>query len=141
MERVAETLERDGDEHGAAYELRDMLAASPPPPPPAAEGVHAGDVSAEDVAVLHRIKAALPDIGVNGWYEGVQALERVLARLSQQPAAVDEALDRLRRENVPCLWHADLVGGRISEERMRVILTAALAANDTLAAPPAAATR
>lgn len=32
------------------------------------------------------------------------------------------------RENVPCLWHADLVGNQISEERMRVILTAALAA-------------
>lgn len=35
--------------------------------------------------------------------------QAVIARYApQQPAAVDEALDRLRRENVPCLWHADL---------------------------------
>ena len=41
--------------------------------------------------MLLRIKAALPDVGLTGWFEGVQTLDRVIAALTaQQPAAVDE---------------------------------------------------
>jgi len=60
-------------------------------------------------------------------YEVLHGLMTRVDALAQQPAAVDEALDRLRREGYPRLWRADLVGGQISVVRMREILTAALA--------------
>jgi hypothetical protein len=93
MERDADVCRRDGYIDAAvvkedcAQRIRQTLGISAIAGALAAEGVQAGEVSVEDVAVLHRLKAALPDVGVNGWYEGVQALERVLARLSQQPEA------------------------------------------------------
>jgi hypothetical protein len=37
------------------------------------------ELSAEEWAVLRRLKAALPDVGVNGWSFGVRALEKILA--------------------------------------------------------------
>ncbi len=44
----------------------------------------------------------------------------------KQPAAVDEAMERVRLGPAR-LWQADLVGGQISIDRMHEILTAALA--------------
>lgn len=44
----------------------------------------------------------------------------------EQPAAVDGAMERLRTHRDRRLWQADLVGGQISADRMRAILSAAL---------------
>lgn len=51
-----------------------------------------------------------------------------LAPPPSAPVGVEGCLDRLRQHRSQRLWQADLVGGRISVERMRAILTAALAA-------------
>ena len=54
-------------------------------------------VGAEDIAVLRRLKAALPTVGLNGWFVGVQTLERVIAAL---PVAVGAGECERSREPV-----------------------------------------
>ena len=53
-------------------------------------------------------------------------VEVVIDHWPEQPAAVDEVMERVRRGPAR-LWQADLVGGQISVERMREILAFALA--------------
>jgi hypothetical protein len=56
----------------------DFINSAPPSAP----------VGVEDVEVLKRLRAALPDVGLNGWWLGVEVLDRVIDTLAQQPAAV-----------------------------------------------------
>lgn len=76
---------------------------------------------------------------VGWWQDYIRAeLERAhefyTEALTQQPVAVDEVIERMRR-GPDRLWQADLVGGKISIDRMHEILTAAFAQ------PPAADSR
>jgi len=50
-------------------------------------------LDAEDWNVLARLKAALPDVGLNGWIRGVAVLEKLLAAAPPQP----ESRSRMRR--------------------------------------------
>ncbi len=68
----------DGWHKPCAKGIRAALLAAAPSAPQ-------GGVTAGDLDVLRRMKAALPDVGINGWWEGVQTLERVIAALTAQP--------------------------------------------------------
>ena len=54
--------------------------AAPPPPAEQASGEHD-----KHMAVLERLERALPDIGLNGWIDGVAAVQYARAALSQRP--------------------------------------------------------
>ena len=118
--------EADGSERGERCGTCDGFGTAPPRPEASAP-VGVEWLVAEWRTTAARKRAHGSGVAVaeaNGYDMAANGLERALA---QQPAAVDEALERLRREGYPRLWHADLVGGQISVVRMREILTAALA--------------
>ena len=63
-----------------------VRANLPPPPAEQASGEHG-----KHMAVLERLERALPDVGLNGWIDGVAAVRYARAALSQRPV-VDEAM-------------------------------------------------
>ena len=60
--------------HDRAYDLR-SLAQQPAP---------STLVGAEDIEVLKRLRAALHDAAMNGWWLGVEVLDRVIAAFAAQ---------------------------------------------------------
>ena len=98
--RIANEADQFLDGNGMIY-LRWLgsLLGGPDESKPAADDMRAEPrLSENDLAVLQRLKDALPDVGVIGWHVGVEVLDKILAAPTAPALAVTDAMLKEMRD-------------------------------------------